>query len=74
GYNIQDAMRLRKKRCKYNAFCAIACQLSHKYLDVSKTLCGQDQYVVTMVLCLAQEEYQCLRKYPNNWPLHDLIA
>ncbi|EGO26119.1 hypothetical protein SERLADRAFT_435960 [Serpula lacrymans var. lacrymans S7.9] len=74
GYNIQEAMELGKKKRQYNAFSAVARQLSWKYLDVTATLRNQDQFVLNMVLSLAQEKYKYLQKFPSNWPMRDLIG
>ncbi|KIJ12667.1 hypothetical protein PAXINDRAFT_14431 [Paxillus involutus ATCC 200175] len=70
GYNLREAMGCKWR--KYNGFAAIAHALVFKYLDPTKTLSDQDQdqYVIAMVLSLAQHKYKYLKQFSNNWPMH----
>ncbi|KAF8549655.1 hypothetical protein OG21DRAFT_1525676 [Imleria badia] len=61
-YNIQEAMGLGNDKQLYNAICK------------NYVAAGQIQYIVQLVLMLAQDQFPLLKRFVNTWPLYDIIS
>ncbi|KAJ7858551.1 hypothetical protein B0H13DRAFT_2356461 [Mycena leptocephala] len=73
GYNLQEAMGLKRHKDRFCRVSRISRSYMFKYLNPHKTIQKQDPTRVDKVIKLVMKKYTFFSRFQGGWPIRDLM-
>ncbi|KAJ7804989.1 hypothetical protein B0H13DRAFT_2388020 [Mycena leptocephala] len=73
GYNLQEAMGLKRQKDRFCRLSRISRSYMFKYLSPHKTIQKQDPTRVDKVIKLVMKKYTFFSRFQGGWPIRDLM-